>query len=101
MDPDVRTALLALGMLFVVAFGGMSLYVIADSGFDTYGDLLLAAFSLFVVVGSFFAAVGLVAPFLGAPLCLLVLLTFLATCLNLPPFLYREELRCSLFVFLP
>jgi len=57
MDPDVRTALLALGMLFVVAFGGMSLYVIADSGFDTYGDLLLAGLSLLVVV---FVALGLI-----------------------------------------
>src|SRR5215204_317658 len=65
-------------------------------------------FSLFVAVGSFFAAVGLVVPLLGAPLCILVLLTFLAMYLtflamylSLPPFLYREELRCSLCVFLP
>ena len=64
MDPDVRTALLAVGMLFVAAFGGMSLYVIADSGFDTYGDLLLAVFSLVVVV---FVALGLIGAMRNPP----------------------------------
>lgn len=58
MDPGVRTALLASGLLFVAAFGGMTLYVIAKSGFDTYGDLLLAAFSLGVVIMILIGLVG-------------------------------------------
>lgn len=58
MDPGVRTALLAAGLLFVAAFGGMTLYVIAKSGFDTYGDLLLAVFSLGVVIMILIGLVG-------------------------------------------
>lgn len=58
MDPGVRTALLASGLLFVAAFGGMTLYVIAKSGFDTYGDLLLAVFSLGVVIMILIGLVG-------------------------------------------
>jgi hypothetical protein len=58
MDPDVRTALLIGGLLFVAAFGGMTLYVVAKSGFDTYGDLLLALFSLGVVVMVLLGLIG-------------------------------------------
>ena len=58
MDPDLRTALLAVGLLFVAAFGGMTLYVIAKSGFDTYGDLLLAVFSVGVVAMILIGLIG-------------------------------------------
>ncbi len=50
MNPDVRTALLAAGLLFVAAFGAMTLYVIAESGLQTVGDLMLALFSVGVLV---------------------------------------------------
>ena len=53
-----------MGMIFVVAFGAMSLYVIADSGFNTIGDLLLAFFSLAVVV---FVALGLIGAMRNPP----------------------------------
>ena len=64
MDPDVRTALLGLGIVFVCAFGGMSLYVIADSGLQTVGDLMLALFSLGVVV---FVLLGLIGAMRNPP----------------------------------
>jgi hypothetical protein len=58
MDPDVRTALLAMGLVFVCAFGGMSLYVIAESGFDTIGDLMLALASFGVVLMVLLGLIG-------------------------------------------
>jgi hypothetical protein len=64
MDPDVRTALLAVGLLFVAAFGGMTLYVIADSGLNTVGDLMLALFSVGVVV---FVLLGLIGAMRNPP----------------------------------
>lgn len=64
MDPDVRTALLGLGLLFVAGFGGMSLYVVADSGLNTVGDLMLALFSLGVVV---FVLLGLIGALRNPP----------------------------------
>jgi hypothetical protein len=36
MDPDLRTALLTIGVVFCVAFGAMSLAVASDSGFDIF-----------------------------------------------------------------
>jgi len=36
MDPDLRTALLAVGIVFCAGFAGMSLTVAADSGFDIF-----------------------------------------------------------------
>ena len=64
MDPDVRTALLVMGLLFVAAFGGMTLYVIGDSGLDTVGDLMLAVASIAVVV---FVLLGLVGAIRNPP----------------------------------
>lgn len=58
MNPDVRTALLVVGLLFVVAFGGMTLYVVGRSGFNTYGDLLLAVLSIGVVTMVLIGLVG-------------------------------------------
>jgi hypothetical protein len=58
MDPDVRAALLAVGLLFVGAFGGMTLYVIGESGFDTIGDLMLAVGSVAVVVMVLIGLIG-------------------------------------------
>jgi hypothetical protein len=64
VDPDVRTALLVIGLLFVFAFAGMTLYVIGDSGFNTVGDLLLAVTSLGVVV---FISLGLIGAIRNPP----------------------------------
>jgi hypothetical protein len=64
MDPDVRSALLAVGLLFIAAFAGMSIYVIADSGLNTVGDLMLALFSLGVVV---FVMLGLIGAMRNPP----------------------------------
>ena len=36
MDPDLRTALLILGIVFCAGFAGMTLTVAADSGFDIF-----------------------------------------------------------------
>jgi hypothetical protein len=64
VDPDVRTALLVVGLLFIAAFGGMSLYVIGDSGLDTVGDLMLALASIGVVV---FVLLGLIGAIRNPP----------------------------------
>jgi hypothetical protein len=42
VDPDLRTALLVLGVVFCALFGFATLYVLADSGLHlrTFGDIL-------------------------------------------------------------
>jgi hypothetical protein len=45
MDPNVRSALLVVGLLFVFFFGGMSLVVLAEDGLT-----VLVVFSLLIVV---------------------------------------------------
>ena len=55
MDPDLRTALLLLGLIFCGFFAVVTLYVIADTGLSlrTYGDigaLGLYAVSLLIIV---------------------------------------------------
>jgi hypothetical protein len=42
VDPDLRTALLGLGVAFCAIFGGLTLYAMVKLGgeLDTYGDLL-------------------------------------------------------------
>ena len=55
MDPDLRTALLLLGLIFCGFFAAVTLYVIADTGLSlrTYGDigaLGLYAISLLIIV---------------------------------------------------
>jgi hypothetical protein len=54
MDPDLRLALLALAVLFCLAFGAMTLAVIADSGLDilTVISLLIVAMVLFGLYGA-------------------------------------------------
>ena len=49
MDPDLRTALLLLGLIFCGFFATVTLYVIADTGLHvrTYGDI--GAIALYVV----------------------------------------------------
>lgn len=46
MDPDLRTALLIAGLIFVGLFGAMTLSVILDSGID----VLTVASTLIVVM---------------------------------------------------
>ena len=55
MDPDLRTALLLLGLIFCGFFAVVTIYVIVDTGLSlrTYGDigaLGLYAISLLIVV---------------------------------------------------
>jgi hypothetical protein len=54
MDPDLRLALLAVAVLFCLAFGAMTLAVIADSGLDilTVISLLIVAMVLFGLYGA-------------------------------------------------
>jgi hypothetical protein len=49
LDPDLRTALLLLGLIFCGFFAAVTLYVIADTGLHvrTYGDI--GAIALYVV----------------------------------------------------
>ena len=49
MDPDLRNALLVLGLIFCGFFAAVTLYVIADTGLHlrTYGDI--GAIALYVV----------------------------------------------------
>ena len=55
MNPDLRMALLALGAFFVLAFGAMTLTVIAESGLDilTLTSLAICALVLFGLIGAF------------------------------------------------
>ena len=55
MDPDLRNALLIVGLLFCGFFAAVTLYVIVDSGLRlrTYGDIgaiALYGVSLLIVV---------------------------------------------------
>jgi len=55
VNPDLRTALLGIGIVFCVMFAAITLYAMADLGFglQTYGDLLGLVFyglSLLVIV---------------------------------------------------
>ena len=55
MDPDLRNALLIIGLIFCGFFAAVTLYVIADTGLRlrTYGDIgaiILYAISLLIVV---------------------------------------------------
>jgi hypothetical protein len=55
LDPDLRNALLILGLIFCGFFAAVTLYVIADTGLRlrTYGDIGaigLYAISLLIVV---------------------------------------------------
>ena len=54
MDPDLRNALLLLGLLFCGFFAVVTLYVIADTGLHlrTYGDIgaiILYGVSLLII----------------------------------------------------
>ena len=54
MDPDLRNALLLIGLLFCGFFAAVTLYVIADTGLHlrTYGDIgaiILYGVSLLIV----------------------------------------------------
>jgi hypothetical protein len=48
MDPAMRTALLAIGLFFVLVFGGMTAYVALEHGFDIFS---LAALLILVMIG--------------------------------------------------
>ena len=55
MDPDLRNALLLVGLLFCGFFAAVTLYVIADTGLHlrTYGDIgaiILYGVSLLIIV---------------------------------------------------
>jgi hypothetical protein len=55
LDPDLRNALLILGLVFCGFFAAVTLYVIVDTGLRlrTYGDIgaiVLYAISLLIVV---------------------------------------------------
>jgi hypothetical protein len=47
MDPEVRTALLVMGLLFIAVFGLMTVAVVAESGLDV---LSVAAFLIIAMV---------------------------------------------------
>jgi hypothetical protein len=55
MNPDVRLALIAVAAIFCLAFGAMTLSVIADSGLDilTITSLGIVAVLLFGLYGAF------------------------------------------------
>jgi hypothetical protein len=55
MDPDLRNALLLLGLVFCAFFAAVTIYVIVDTGLRlrTYGDIgaiALYAVSLLIIV---------------------------------------------------
>jgi hypothetical protein len=46
VDPDLRSALLGVGIAFCAVFGGLTLYALFNLGLSSYGDLLGIAFLL-------------------------------------------------------
>ena len=69
MDPDLRSALLGIGVAFCAVFGGLTIYAAVKLGFglSTYGDLLALAFlgvSLLVIA---MIAAGLVGAMRNPP----------------------------------
>jgi hypothetical protein len=55
LDPDLRNALLLIGLLFCGFFAAVTIYVIADTGLHlrTYGDIgavILYGVSLLIIV---------------------------------------------------
>ena len=54
MDPDLRTALLAIAVVFCGAFAAMTLAVAADSGFDifTVVSFLIVLMLMLAVLGA-------------------------------------------------
>ena len=54
MDPDVRTAILAVGMVFCLLLGGLTLGVIAESGLDILSltSLLIVGLLLIGLIGA-------------------------------------------------
>jgi hypothetical protein len=46
LDPDLRSALLGVGIAFCAIFGGLTIYAAVQlgAGLNTYGDLLALAF---------------------------------------------------------
>jgi hypothetical protein len=54
MDPDLRVGLLAVAAIFCLAFGAMTLSVIAETGLDilTIVSLLIVAIFLFGLYGA-------------------------------------------------
>jgi hypothetical protein len=49
MDPDARTAVLVVGVVFCVLFGGLTLGVVAESGLDILSILSFAIISLIAI----------------------------------------------------
>ncbi len=58
MDPDLRTALLLIGLVFCVFFAAVTIYVIVDTGLRlrTYGDI--GAIGLYAVSLLIVAMIG-------------------------------------------
>ncbi|HSJ17202.1 MAG TPA: hypothetical protein VK920_03845 [Solirubrobacterales bacterium] len=54
MDPDVRTAIIAVGMVFCLLLGGLTLGVIAESGLDilSLASLLIVGLLLIGLIGA-------------------------------------------------
>ena len=54
MDPDVRTAIVAVGMVFCLLLGGLTLGVIAESGLDilSLASLLIVGLLLIGLIGA-------------------------------------------------
>jgi hypothetical protein len=54
MDPDVRTAIVAVGMVFCLLLGGLTLGVIAESGLDILSvvSLLIVGLLLIGLIGA-------------------------------------------------
>ena len=49
MDPDVRTALLLVGMLFCALFGLMTVTVVAQDGIDVLSITAFAIVAMFLI----------------------------------------------------
>jgi hypothetical protein len=69
LDPDLRSALLGVGIAFCAIFGGLTIYAAVQLGLglSTYGDLLALGFLLVSVLLIAMLAAGLIAAIRNPP----------------------------------
>jgi hypothetical protein len=69
MDPDLRTALLGVGIAFCAVFAALTIYAAVELGFglSTYGDLLSLGFLLVSFLVIAMIAAGLIGAIRNPP----------------------------------
>ena len=69
MDPDLRSALLGVGIAFCAVFGGLTIYAAVQlgAGLSTFGDLLALGFLAISILVIAMIAAGLIGAIRNPP----------------------------------